>query len=824
MVSFLQRVDSGIKAFRNPILKPTTKYYGDYSLYDNMGGLSVRNGDILYSEQGAAQAHGVNVGVNASVRFVMSAIGLLTLQVLDEKGGVIWDDTQIPPADANEFEGANLVIAMHDFHRVHKHDYLSSIVFSDLIFGETYTFTKANSLSQNTVLEWVNPLHITPNINQGMIVDFRISSEKGFGNVPLDAIAYRIYNRNPFNDLRGLSPVLSAIEAINIERNTKRAISNYFANGMILGGVISPIDDVHLSPQELDKMYREIRRGNSGVAKAFSWVFTPVRMNIESFKADDMDKHYEIVKSTRDEIFIALNVPKELVGASDTLSYENAEPVMRNWLKVQGRSYANSQLGYLNDSLLPKFAPDSKVRFAYDFTQIDRRDATLVHADLKSGIITLGQAAKERGLEVDETIADVLSFNGIPYTGERLLAIANGEVVSTTVKPDGSSTTSGGENNDPQELSDIPTEQVFGYHIDSGIVTINEARAQIGLLPKSDEAVDELQALQAQFSVMATANQAGIPAAISAQMVGLEIPEVEQPALPAPTETPSEDGKEETQPEPEADKHVHFDGHDISVVKFEPLHATPLDELIVWKRVVNKNSKKVFDPVHLRGDLGDTIQLGLDTAKGDIKATRAVFDIAKIALAFKAIQATRLDFEGDYDNLLTRARDEKMGRVQWASAMRSIIRRYGRRAFSDGLIEGGIGDGNPSEEDQDRIVELIANSSQYVTKLGNVLYKEDGISDTLADNKAAVWWNRTMQIFFDDGLLSADKNGMYEFTGPVKEGSCSTCRRMKGQRHRLKDYARKGMRPKTDGDNFDCGGFECVDRLVKVNARERGNW
>jgi len=812
MVSILQRASSAIKAWQNPSADNSIKYSG-WSLYDTMGGLSSRNNDILYSEQGAAQAYGVMVGVQAAIRFYMDAIGLLTLQLKDSNDEVLWDSTQSTPKDANDFEGAALVIAMDDFHTTYYHDYRSSIVFSDLLYAETYTFTIPNKFNQHTVLEWINPLHITPNIQRGIIQNFQVSGDKGFSNLPPDSIAYRVYNRSPYNDLRGQSRVLTAIDAINIERNAKRAVSGYFANGMILGGVVSPATDDHLAPPEIDKMRNDMRRGNGGVAKAFSWVFTPVKMNIEAFTAQDMDKHYEIVKSTRNEIMMALAVPKELVGDSEGVSYENAKPVMENWLRIQGRAYADSQLHYLNKSLLPKFEADTDVTFSYDFTQIDRRDAALVHADMDKGVITLGDAANERGFEADKDIvaANIRIIGGVPYTKERLLAIANGEVASVMTRPDGTSTTSGGSN-DPVELTNIPNEQVFGYHIESGIVDINEARAQIGLLPKAPEESNKLQALQAQFAVMVTANQAGIPPAISAQMVGVVIPELK----PAPA--PDDDS------EPIEAKHIHIGEHPVFINNVKSIHKTDLDELIAWKRVVSKNSKTVFEPIRVRGDLGDTIQLGLDNAKGDIKAIRAVFDDAKKALEdrIKTIQATRLQFEDNFDNLLKRARDEKMTRSSWSASMRKIIRSSGKKAFSDGLIDFGVLDGIPSEEDQDEIVRLIAEQSPHVTALGNVLYKEDGITDDLADIKAAMWYVKSIAPFFDAGRLSANGNQMVEFAGDDGEDSCNTCQRLDGQRHRFKVFARRGLRPGVDTENFDCNGYNCDHKLVPVSARARG--
>lgn len=823
MVSLVQRASSAVKAWNNPQLnKPSAMKYnnGGWSLFDSLGGTSSRTGNITYSENGAAQAYGAVTGVQAAVRFYMDAIGLLKLQV-KSADDVLWDSTQPVPKDGNAFEGATLVIAMHDYRLQYFHDYLSSIIFSDMLYAETYTFVAGQSFGTNTALRWLNPLAVEPDIRQGKIAGYRYNWDDGYKPLDVDSVAYRIYNRNPFDDNRGLSRVLTALDAINIERNAKKAIGNFFSNGMILGGVASPPNTTEMKadliPQEMKRIEDSLRRNNSGTGNAHKWLISPVALDFEQFEADTMDKHYDIVKSTRTEVMMALGVPKELVGDSEGVSYENAEPVMKNWLKIQGRAYATSQLDYINLDLLPMFEESSDAMFSYDFSVIDRRDADKVVIELNSGIITLDDASVELGKESDSDIAsaDIRIINGVPFSKDHLLAVASGQVQTTTTRPDGTSIPSGnGEDNETQALGDIPTKEVFGYHIDAGIVDINEARAQIGLKPKAEEAATDLQALQAQFAVMSTARQAGIDVGIAALMVGLTIPsETPPPELEATIEVPFQ-----------SDKHVHTHSHDLNVAKFEPNHDTPEQELKAWSDVIFKNHKRIFEPVHLRGDLGDIIQSGLDTASGDRKAIRAVFGDATKALGkhLKDIQATRLEFEGDFEELLDRARTENnFGRTQWASAMRVIGKRYGKKAYSDGLIKGGIEDGATNEADKNKIVELTRNISPHVTALGDILYKGDGISDTLADGKAAQWYNKSINPFFQAGLLSADSNSMYEWAVGATE-HCTTCIGFNGQRHRLRAWERNGLMPQSDG--LECKGFNCKCTLNKVKAKARGKF
>jgi hypothetical protein len=153
-----------------------------------------------------------------------------------------------------------------------------------------------------------------------------------------------------------------------------------------------------------------------------------------------------------------------------------------------------------------------------------------------------------------------------------------------------------------------------------------------------------------------------------------------------------------------------------------------------------------------------------------------------------------------------------------------LNRRYITLAYQDGLIEGGIFDAELSERDYDNIAKMVAGSSQYVTDLGNAIFKEDAVTDAMAAQKPELWFNKTVMPAYDMALLESDANGNYIFTGDDGDESCHTCSTLKGQVHRLSAWARKGLRPGTDGDNFECGLWKCQHFLRKVFAQARGNW
>lgn len=177
----------------------------------------------------------------------------------------------------------------------------------------------------------------------------------------------------------------------------------------------------------------------------------------------------------------------------------------------------------------------------------------------------------------------------------------------------------------------------------------------------------------------------------------------------------------------------------------------------------------------------------------------------------KAIQATRLDFELAFEDLMAARKD--LSERSLASRVRGLLRQYGYLAYQDGLEDGGVKDGVLDDDDESEFTALLASQNAFVN---NFAKAAPTLSDAEAAGKPSMWWNKSLLPFFDAGRLSADKNGMYGFEGDDGEESCNTCQRLKGQRHRIKDWTRKKLRPGVDTANFECKGFKCNHKLVKA--------
>lgn len=806
-----------------------TKGYDSWPFY-GYAGIDSRNRDFTYTEYGAAQASQFIVEIDAALQVWEQWLDGIEWDIKDiNTGNVLLSSTARVIPDGQP--GTRFLKATQRFRQTFKHSYWKSLVLSDWVVGETYLYRVANQGGVPTDLQWLNPLSTEPDIRQGKIWGYRYSADdsQSIGySIPADSVAYRMMRRNIFNDLRGKSPILAIIDESNLSRNVKRAFRNYFRNGMTLGGVIMPEDkDASLVPREHELAKTELQRSLSGTDNAHKWAILRRRMFIEQFQTKDAAKDLNALETLRKPIMMALGVPEELAGLTGDKTYENVEQARQSWWSMRAIPYAQDIAEFHNNQVVPYLEPGAKIYIEPNTAKYEIEAPEVVSQDVNTGIIDLSEAASKRGYEPDKDLKGIRIIGGQPYSKERLLKEANGITPEPIVsdKPDD-------ENQAPTTLGNVPSKDVLGYHIEAGIVTVDEARAQLGLLPMPKQNSNELQELQSKLAVMVTAAQAGIPADISALMVDLEVPKPATVAPPPPTEQPpiAPPDKPEPVSEPpiedtdkEDHKHIIFDDHHIGIEKFEPSQETALGELETWRKVATKSSKSAskFTPYWLRGDVADGLLKSLETAI-DNKAIHALFNEAQTTLETyqKAIQETRLQFEENFDNLLKRARDEKMTRSSWSASMRKIIRSSGKKAFSDGLADGGVLD-PPSDDDLVTINTLISSASQYVTKLGATLYQGDGITDNLADVKATMWYNKTITPLYQAGLASADSNSIYEWVYGDAE-HCTDCKRLNGQRHRLRAWMQRGLMPQSD--ILECGGYHCKCKLVKSRGTARGKF
>jgi hypothetical protein len=184
----------------------------------------------------------------------------------------------------------------------------------------------------------------------------------------------------------------------------------------------------------------------------------------------------------------------------------------------------------------------------------------------------------------------------------------------------------------------------------------------------------------------------------------------------------------------------------------------------------------------------------------------------------KDIQATRIDFEDSFADLVSAGVNEDVNRRRFGVTARATLAKGIRSAYLDGLEDGGVPRSELSDSDSAMIARLISEQSAYVTAFSQKLFKDGGTVNDFA-SKAEQWWNKSVYPAYLEGLKSGDRNGMFVWSLGRTEKHCKDCKRLDGQIHRIKDYLARGLFPASD--KLECGaGGHCDCKLSKARAKK----
>lgn len=194
------------------------------------------------------------------------------------------------------------------------------------------------------------------------------------------------------------------------------------------------------------------------------------------------------------------------------------------------------------------------------------------------------------------------------------------------------------------------------------------------------------------------------------------------------------------------------------------------------------------------------------------------------AKAQKDYPTTQALFIRDVSDLLKSAAsglNPYLDRRAFAVTMRSLLKNYGLQAYKDGMRQGGVTVDTLDPEDNMAYMRVFVDQSQYIGGLADAVFKDKAVTLANAQDRAAMW-GKSLQAFDDEGLASADANGMYRWVMDVLKEHCPTCLRMNGQIHRLRTFKARKIMPRSKA--LVCGGWRCGCYLEKTSEKARGRF
>ena len=320
---------------------------------------------------------------------------------------------------------------------------------------------------------------------------------------------------NPLNIWRGISPASAVRESVIIDVYAQTWAKRFFQKGARPEFAI--VAGQGLTKSERDRIEADFMVKYGGVE---NWQRPPVLesgvTDIKTFSFPPRDMEWVQQREfSRDEVGAMFGVPDELMGwGKDT--YENMDFALRYFWTMTLKPLAQHRdmaLTHFFTTKRPMLAPGQCV--ATDF----------------SGV---GVLQEDKSPKID--MATKLFAMGVPFNQlDTQLQLGVGPIDNGDyARSEAPAPTQDSATPEPAANKDI-----LGYHIESGVVTVNEARADIGLPPIDDAQGQLLRTLNAKLDTLIKATQAGIPIDQAAPMVGLEVT-VPEPAPPAAPPQPSQ--------------------------------------------------------------------------------------------------------------------------------------------------------------------------------------------------------------------------------------------------------------------------------------------
>lgn len=403
------RVTSSVAPMRT-VMPPSTRSAEYWPL---LGGVSGRNGDLVRSESGSALAYEAVTIVYRCANLIAQAVNALPWDIVTGEG----DDETIIASSEDRRARHPFARALADVYADQRVPFLSLLVYSRLLWGESYIELTRNAYGYPRGLRWLNPLATMPRIISGQIYEYQYYEMHGGRAVtlPVGAVAYD-KTFNPSDDLRGYSTVDASMDAINLHRNVKRAVKAFFKNNARPGMVVSPNGDIPFSPRDIEIIKQQLTDFHMGVNQQNTALVSPMKALFESLELPDIQKQYSINIDLMREICIGFGVPLAMAGDSSSSAFKDGREVKQAFFDTTIKPLALTLQDFLNTSVLPFFDDVSLygdgTTFRFDLSALeedlagDKSRADLVDQQVKGGYISIADGARAMGLKPDTAIED----------------------------------------------------------------------------------------------------------------------------------------------------------------------------------------------------------------------------------------------------------------------------------------------------------------------------------------------------------------------------------------------------------------------------------
>ena len=188
---------------------------------------------------------------------------------------------------------------------------------------------------------------------------------------------------HPENPYIPLSPLAAARRSLILEEMARASNTQFFEQGMMPGGIISPLDERQppLTDSQAAQIQSSLDSSAKGLKNAHRWTILRTRVGVQELSSSPKDADFlGLLQQCMEDICRVLGVPALLVGDlehGDT--YRNKEHAERAFWANTMRSEAHLIAEQLNLQLVPMFdEPDLLLAFDLDGVSALREDENAI--------------------------------------------------------------------------------------------------------------------------------------------------------------------------------------------------------------------------------------------------------------------------------------------------------------------------------------------------------------------------------------------------------------------------------------------------------------
>lgn len=360
-----------------------------------------------------------------------------------------------------------------------------------LFYGACYGIVERNKFGIARDFRPYDPKTITPmyDAEQGFTGVKRSVNGKEY-KVTVDDGLFYTWIPNRTGELgAGVSDVQAALAAAGVLRNIDIYADMYFKNGAVNPTLIS-VEGGSTLPADVERLKAWYKRMLSGVRKAFGIEMINGKISAQTigYALKDLATT-ELTSSKREDVSTALGIPQTLLF-SNAANYATAQQDDLHFYDKTVKPKAIRLQNALNKQVYEKmgyylkFHPERMEMYQQ---QEEQKSASVVSL-YQAGIMTLDEVREHMNL------APLISANVSNDTPTNIAGV--------------------------NSKSALP--EIFGYHLENGVVSKNETRERLGLAPIDDKQGDELRKLQSQMVVLQSIVNTGIPLSDALPLVGLK--------------------------------------------------------------------------------------------------------------------------------------------------------------------------------------------------------------------------------------------------------------------------------------------------------------